>query len=323
MSIRRAPFPVVAAPFGLTLGGGCEFTLHADRVQAHAELYMGLVEVGVGVIPGGGGTKELAFRFTKALAPYDEADPFEAIKRAFKLIAFAPTSTRAHEARAMGFLRDSDRISMNRDTLLADAQGARARPRARLRAAAPRSACVRSVARGSATSTTRSGRPGRPDRPRRTTCASATRSPYVLCGGDGPPREVTEQDLLDLEREPSCSLLGTKETQARIAHMLTDRQAAPQLMPTRETRIDERSRDRERRPHRGGSRQEGRRARRRVHPDRPVGHRDAGRHRRARASTRRWSTTCSGAARCPRRRRDSTTRASRGCAPDSRWRCRR
>ena len=89
--VRRAPFPVVAAPFGLTLGGGCEYALHCDRIQAHAELYMGLVEAGVGLIPAGGGTKEMLFRFTEALAPYDEADPFEAVKRAFKLIAMATT----------------------------------------------------------------------------------------------------------------------------------------------------------------------------------------------------------------------------------------
>jgi 3-hydroxyacyl-CoA dehydrogenase len=93
--VRRAPFPVVAAPFGLTLGGGAEYALHADRIQAHAELYIGLVEAGVGLIPGGGGTKELLFRFTEELEPYDEADPFEAVKRAFKVIAMATTSTSA------------------------------------------------------------------------------------------------------------------------------------------------------------------------------------------------------------------------------------
>src|SRR5262249_52845448 len=112
----------VIAPFGLTLGGGCEFSLHADCVQAHAELYMGLVEVGVGLIPGGGGTKELLFRFTEELLPYDEADPFDAVKRAFKLIAMATTSTSALEARKMGLLRDSDRITMNRDRLIGDAK---------------------------------------------------------------------------------------------------------------------------------------------------------------------------------------------------------
>src|SRR5688500_10725033 len=86
-SLRRMPFPVVVALFGLTLGGGAEMTLHASRVQAHAELYLGLVEVGVGLIPAGGGTKELLFRFTEEIAAYDEADAFEAVKRAFKTIA--------------------------------------------------------------------------------------------------------------------------------------------------------------------------------------------------------------------------------------------
>ncbi len=82
LRIRQSPFPVVAAPFGLTLGGGCEFSLYADRVQAHAELYMGLVEVGVGLIPAGGGTTELLFRFAGELAPYVEADPFEGVRSA-------------------------------------------------------------------------------------------------------------------------------------------------------------------------------------------------------------------------------------------------
>src|SRR4029079_15825533 len=108
MSLRRAPFPVVVAPAGMTLGGGTEFALHADAVQAHAELYMGLVEAGVGLLPGGGGCKEPLFRFTEDLQPYEEADPFEAVKRAFKLIATAQTSTSALEARKMGFLKPSD-----------------------------------------------------------------------------------------------------------------------------------------------------------------------------------------------------------------------
>jgi 3-hydroxyacyl-CoA dehydrogenase len=219
MSIRRAPFPVVVAAHGLTLGGGCEFTLHADRVQAAAETYMGLVEVGVGVIPGGGGTKELAFRFTEALAPYDEADPFEAIKRAFKLIAFATASTSAPEARALGFLQASDRISMNRDTLLGDAKQrvldlapdyvppVEKRMRALGRDGFGNLLYALWAAQEAGQASAHDVRVGR---------AVA----YVLCGGDGAPREVTEQDLLDLEREQFLSLLGTKETQARIEHML-------------------------------------------------------------------------------------------------------
>ena len=219
MSLRRVPFPVVVAPFGLALGGGCEFSLHAARVQAHAELYMGLVEVGVGLIPGGGGTKELLFRFTRELTAYEEADPFEGVKRAFKIITTAATSTSALEARNLGFLRDADRISMNRDRLLADAK-------ARVLDLAPDYVApvpirVRALGREALGNleygvwamheagyiTDHEVRIGK-------------QVAYVLSGGDGPPREVSEQDILDLEREAFLSLLGTKETQARIAHTL-------------------------------------------------------------------------------------------------------
>jgi len=220
MSIRRAPYPVVVAPFGLTLGGGTEITLHADQVQAHGELYMGLVEVGVGLLPGGGGTKELLFRFTRALQPYEEADPFEAVKRAFKLISTAATSTSALEARHLGLLRDGDRISMNRDRLLSDAK------RRVLDLApdyvAPPPMIIRALGReglGNLEYAMWAMREGNfiSDHDVRIGRQIA----YVLCGGDGPPRDVTEQDILDLEREAFLSLLGTKETQDRIAHMLS------------------------------------------------------------------------------------------------------
>ena len=219
MSLRFAPFPVVIAPFGLTLGGGCEFSLHADAIQAHAELYMGLVEVGVGLIPGGGGTKELLFRFTNELSPYEEADPFEAVKRAFKLIAMATTSSSALDARKLGFLRDRDRITMNRDLLIADAKqrvldlapgyvapvpqqitalGGEGLGNLKYAAWAMREA-------GQITDFE---------------VKLAHEVAYVLCGGDGPPRTVSEQDILDLERDAFLRLLGTKETQERIGHML-------------------------------------------------------------------------------------------------------
>ena len=219
MAIRRAPFPVVVAPAGMTLGGGAEFTLHADAVQAHAETYMGLVEVGVGLIPGGGGTKELLMRFTSELDQYEEIDLFAAVKRAFKLIAFATTSTSAPEAKSLGFLRPSDGVSMNRDQHLADAK-------ARVLSLAPRYQPPLEMV------VTALGREGlgnleyalwaakeagqASDHDVRVGRAVA----YVLCGGDGPPRTVTEQDLLDLEREQFLILLGTKETQERIAHTL-------------------------------------------------------------------------------------------------------
>ena len=219
MRIRQAPFPVVAAPFGLTLGGGCEFSLHAAQVQAHAELYMGLVEVGVGLLPAGGGTKELLFRFTKELEPYEEADPFEAVKRAFKLIATAQTSTSALEARTLGFLRPMDRISMNRDRLLADAKQRVLDLAPDYVAPVPRT--IRALGKEglgnlyyALFSFQEGGQASAHD------VVIGRKIAHVLCGGDGPPRIVTEQDILDLEREAFLSLLGTKETQERITAML-------------------------------------------------------------------------------------------------------
>jgi len=219
MSIRRAPFPVVVAPAGMTLGGGAEFTLHADGVQAHAETYIGLVEAGVGLLPGGGGTKELMIRFTGELQNYEEVDLFAAIKRAFKIIAFATTSTSAYEARALGFLRTSDRISMNRDHQISDAK-------AQVLDLAPGylpplERTVRAIGREglgnieyALWAAKEAGQASAHD------VRVGRAIGYVLCGGDGTPRDVTEQDLLDLEREQFLSLLGTKETQERIAYTL-------------------------------------------------------------------------------------------------------
>ncbi len=219
MSIRRAPFPVVVAPAGMTLGGGAEFTLHADGVQAHAETYMGLVEAGVGLLPGGGGTKELLMRFTAELQNYEEVDLFAAVKRAFKLIAFATTSTSAFEARAQGYIRSHDRISMNRDHQIADAK-------ARVLDLAPGylppiERTVRALGRDglgnleyALWSAKEAGQASAHD------VRVGRAIGYVLCGGDGTARDVTEQDVLDLEREQFLSLLGTKETQERIAYTL-------------------------------------------------------------------------------------------------------
>lgn len=219
MAIRRAPFPVVSAPFGLTLGGGAEICLHSDLVQAHAELYIGLVETGVGLLPAGGGTKELLFRFSEELAGYDEANPFDAVRRAFGLIAMARTSGSALEARRLGLIRARDRITMNRARLVADAK-------ARVLDLAPD---YIAPVRGSITTIGRKGygniHYG----------ISAMREAgqisdhdvlighevaYVLCGGDGDERQVTEQDILDLEREAFLKLLGTEKTQERIAYTL-------------------------------------------------------------------------------------------------------
>jgi 3-hydroxyacyl-CoA dehydrogenase len=217
--VRRAPFPVVAAPFGLTLGGGCEYALHCDRIQAHAELYMGLVEAGVGLIPAGGGTTELLFRFTRALEPYDEADPFEGVKRAFKVIAMATTSTSAMEARRLGFLRPMDRVTMNRDRLIADAKARVLDLATDYVAPSPRRIiALGKEALGNLLYAGWAMREGGQITDHEVRIARELA--YVLCGGDGPPRVVGEQDILDLERDAFLRLLGTKETQERIAYTL-------------------------------------------------------------------------------------------------------
>ena len=219
MALRYSPFPVVAAPFGLTLGGGCEFSLHADAIQAHAELYMGLVEVGVGLLPGGGGTKELLFRFTSELAPYEEADPFEAVKRAFKLIAMGTTSTSALEARKLGFLRASDGISMNRDLLIADAKR-RVLAMAPGYVAPPPQTITATGSAGLGNLHYAAWAMREAGQITEYEVKLAGEIAYVLAGGDGPPRTVTEQDILDLEREAFLRLLGNTETQERMEHML-------------------------------------------------------------------------------------------------------
>src|SRR5688572_29960411 len=123
MSLRYSAKPVVVAPFQMVFGGGCEMVLHADRVRASAETYIGLVEVGVGIIPAGCGTKEMLVRAMDAIPKgADDADPFPFVKRAFETIALAKVATSAEEARSLGFLSADDTISMNADRLIADAK---------------------------------------------------------------------------------------------------------------------------------------------------------------------------------------------------------
>ena len=217
--IRQSPFPVVAAPFGLTLGGGCEFSLHAARIQAHAELYMGLVEVGVGLIPAGGGTTEMLFRFSSELGPYVEADPFEAVKRAFQLIGMGTTSTSALDARKLGFLAPRDRITMNRDRLIADAVARVTDLAADYVAPLPRTiTALGKDALGNLEYAVWAMHEAGQITEHEVRIAHELS--YVLSGGDGPPRRVTERDILDLEREAFLRLLGTKQTQERMKYTL-------------------------------------------------------------------------------------------------------
>jgi 3-hydroxyacyl-CoA dehydrogenase len=218
-SLRFAPFPVVVAAAGLALGGGAEIVMHADQVQAGAELYIGLVEAGVGLIPAGGGTKELLFRFTNELAPYAEADPFEAARRAFTLIAMTQTSTSAFDARRLGFLRAQDSISMNRDLLLADAKRAVLALAPGYVAPVPsRIHVLGNDALGNLRYAVWSMREAGQITDHEVLIGNELA--FVLSGGDGPPHSASEQEILDLEREAFLRLLGTSKTQERMAHML-------------------------------------------------------------------------------------------------------
>jgi 3-hydroxyacyl-CoA dehydrogenase len=222
MALKYADIPVVAAPFGLTLGGGCEISLHAARVRASAETYMGLVEVGVGLIPGGGGTKEMALRALDRCAGVEGAEPFPFLKRAFDTIAFAKVSTSGAEALRL-FLTPADSLSPNPDRLLHEAKAvALGLARAGWRPGRPRTDVEALGKPALATfkmgihNALRAGQISEHD------AFVATKVATILCGGDCAPGTTSEQGLLDLEREAFLSLLGTKKTQERIQHMLKE-----------------------------------------------------------------------------------------------------
>jgi 3-hydroxyacyl-CoA dehydrogenase len=221
MALRYADVPVIVAPGGLALGGGCEIALHADRVQAAAETYMGLVEVGVGLIPAGGGTKEMTARAAEGLATGD-SNLLPVIQRAFETIAFAKTSTSGPDAARLGYLRDVDACTMNRERLLADAK-ARALRRVAdgYRRPSPRIAIA--VGGDTVLAPLKLGihlahRAGRiSDHDARIGRALAT----IMAGGALPnATTVSEQHLLDLEREAFLSLVAERKTRERIQHTL-------------------------------------------------------------------------------------------------------
>ncbi|HZY61897.1 MAG TPA: 3-hydroxyacyl-CoA dehydrogenase NAD-binding domain-containing protein [Edaphobacter sp.] len=227
-AVKFCPRPVVIAPYGMCLGGGTEICLHAAARQPHAELYMGLVETGVGLIPAGGGCKEMALRSIEAGtsirpdARGEGVEIFEAFKKNFETIAKATVSTSAAEARSLGFLRQSDNITINRDRLLADAKdralsvadAGYASPVPRMDIPAPGESLLATLKL--AVWTMREAR-YISDHDARV----ANKAAFVLCGGGvatGTP--ISEQYLLDLEREAFLSLCGEKKTQERIAFTL-------------------------------------------------------------------------------------------------------
>lgn len=234
-AIKFCPRPVVVAPFGLTLGGGAEMSLHGARRQLHAETYMGLVEAGVGLIPGGGGTKEMLLRAldaAAALAPPDPRDPpsrfaqsaqvGEALKRTLETIAMAKASTSAVEARSLGFLTAADRITLNRERQLLDAkahvfavaEAGYTAPVPRTQIPAPGMGALAALETGIFLMG-EAGFASEHDQ------KVARWVAYILAGGRvtaGVP--ITEQYLLDLEREAFLSLCGERKTQERIAFTL-------------------------------------------------------------------------------------------------------
>jgi 3-hydroxyacyl-CoA dehydrogenase len=211
MSLKYAPKPVVAAPFGMALGGGCEIPLHCARLQASAELYMGLVEVGVGVIPAGGGCKEMVLRSR------DPKDP----KKIFEQIGFAKVSASAAEARDFGFLREGDRISMNPERLIDDAKQLALSLAPGYAPGAPRTDITVSGEAGYALMKMGVWMARQGGYISDYDAVIGEKLAYILSGGklSGTP-QVSEQYLLDLEREMFLSLCGRKETQQRIQRML-------------------------------------------------------------------------------------------------------
>jgi 3-hydroxyacyl-CoA dehydrogenase len=226
-AIKFSPKPVVVAPFGLTLGGGCEISLHAAARQPHSELYMGLVEVGVGLLPGGGGCKEMLLRAVASAAAIrpgraESIELMEAMKKAFETIATGKVATSAREARGLGFLRESDSITMNRERVLADAKaralelvrGGYEPPQPRTDVPAPGENVLAALRLG--VHIMRQGEYISDHEVK-----IATKVAEVLCGGNvtsGTP--VSEQYILDLEREAFKSLCGEMKTQERIQYTL-------------------------------------------------------------------------------------------------------
>ncbi len=220
-ALRYADVPVIVAPAGLTLGGGCEITLHGDRVQAAAESYIGLVEVGVGLIPGGGGTKEMLARATDGMPP-NPPDLLPVVQRVFETIGFAKVSTSAADARRLGFLASTDRVTMNRERLMADAKAhALERVREGYQRPAPRTGIpvggetVLAALKLGIHLAWRGGRISDHD-------AVVGRALANVLAGGALPRQTTvsEQHLLDLEREAFLKLCGERKTLERIAHTL-------------------------------------------------------------------------------------------------------
>jgi 3-hydroxyacyl-CoA dehydrogenase len=221
-ALRYSDVPVIVAPAGMTLGGGCEVALHGDRAQAAAETYMGLVEVGVGLIPAGGGTKEMLARAVEGITLTPQTDLLPAVQRVFETIGFGKVSTSGPEARRIGYLRDLDGVTMNRDRLIADAkERALERVREGYQRPIPRTAIpvggenVRAALDLGVHLALRAARISEHD------AVIGRKLAWILAGGSLPHATlVGEQYLLDLEREAFLGLCGEAKTLERIQYTL-------------------------------------------------------------------------------------------------------
>ena len=216
LALKTAPAPVVVAARGMALGGGCELVLHGNAVQAHAELAAGLVEMKVGLIPAGGGTKEMVLRHT---AGKSGAGLEQGLLTAFDLIAGARVSSSAAQARQMGVLQSADGVSMNRLRLLADAKG---KALAMAENYSPITPAVRLLPGTTMVDRIHSLIDERlaADKIAPHDAVVAKQLAVIISGGNQPAAEVTEAQLFDLELEIFLQLLGLEASQARMEHML-------------------------------------------------------------------------------------------------------
>lgn len=221
LRMKYAPFPVVAAPFGMTLGGGYEISAAADKIQAAGETYMGLVELGVGLVPGAGGHKELLIRNLEGVSNVDKVDLQPFVNKTFETIAMAKVSTSAKEAKELGYMRASDGISVNSDFLLHDAKNAVLEMvKNGYRPPAPAQIPVvgengYAIMELGIYTMLKGGYISEYD------AHLAKKVAYILAGGKVPSGTVvTEEYLLDIEREAFMSLVGEPKSQDRMRHML-------------------------------------------------------------------------------------------------------
>jgi 3-hydroxyacyl-CoA dehydrogenase len=218
MALKYAPFPTVAAPAGLALGGGCEILLHSSAVQAHAESYIGLVECGVGLVPGWGGCKEMLARWSaNSRLPHG---PMPAVAKVFETVSVATVAKSAAEAREHGFLRDTDGITMNRNRLLADAKARALKLASKYKPPKPPEFVLPGPSGKTALGLAVDSFRKRGIATKHDVVVAGALAEVLSGGNTDPTKTLTEQNVLDLEREHFMRLVRTPATLARIESVL-------------------------------------------------------------------------------------------------------